>query len=436
MGLYHKLTNEFSRLAITGAGDRNCLYMTSHIQCEMMNFTGGPLSWIVKFQELASALWDMCGKDNLIINMGGDLNQLVTSTVQCVEMPEPTTNQPTTTMIPISTPSPTQGFTTLKNGRCSTKQYNRVTYIFDARSYELSNPGKARTYFKQLSNQVSVLSRKWKSAGCTAEAYQIPCEMLEFPTNVHGCVLVDIFTNLFKRIERHCGEEWRNTYRPRMDSLLEAGRPISGHCPTTVLNPSDVQRLDDKFRMEFGSTPHEMLVKATKKKKPKSQRNLQELSQKRVDISVKKDKLSVERHQRKVERIRRQKIKAMVLEQLELELNKPVIDMSKVLLDDVVFEEQPEHSESLEYEEEPECSYQSLSVQPNQWHVNALHKFDNQLKQAARESSGSFSSKFALKIRTRYDSLLKTRFSINSSNPFFEHFEHCSNTFWILKVKE
>ena len=129
MGLYHKLADEFSRLEITGAGDRNCLNMTSHIQ---------------KFQELASALWNMCGEDNLIINMGGDLNQLVTNTVQCVAMPEPTNKQPTTTIIPISTPSPTQGFTTLNNGTCSTKLFNRVAFLFDAWSYQLSNPGKRK----------------------------------------------------------------------------------------------------------------------------------------------------------------------------------------------------------------------------------------------------------------------------------------------------
>ena len=136
-------------------------------------------------------------------------------------------------------------------------------------------------------------------------------------------------------------------------------------------------------------------------------------------LQKKEDKLI--REQQKLARSRCQKIKVMLLEKLENELINPMpadvenlLQRSDILFDSVEEIEAPEESEyyeqeELDYYEEPQiCKFSDFSNHRAIWHTEAIEKFDRLLTEAAREnSSGSFSAKFALKIRTRYDALLK-----------------------------
>ena len=102
----------------------------------------------------------------------------------------------------------------------------------------------------------------------------------------------------------------------------------------------------------------------------------------------------------------------MVLQQLQRELSKPEIrpEMITNMQFDAVEMEEFEYEEE-EYEEEIICRYHEIAEDPESWSNKALQKFDNQLKITARQSSGSFSPKFAMKIRHRYETLIKLRHS-------------------------
>merc|ERR1712157_341937 len=131
-------------------------------------------------------------------------------------------------------------------------------------------------------------------------------------------------------------------------------------------------------------------------------------------LQKKEERLAKE--QQKLSRMRRQKIKMLVLEKLETELqNATPTDVDNILArSDIRFDSEfieTEETEEVEsdYEAEPKtCYFSNLSSHHATWHTQGIEKFDLLLTEAARENStGSFSAKFALKIRTRYDSLLK-----------------------------
>merc|ERR1711937_381087 len=91
-----------------------------------------------------------------------------------------------------------------------------------------------------------------------------------------------------------------------------------------------------------------------------------------------------------------------------------ILQRSDIRFDSVQEIEAPEETENyeigeLDYYEEPQiCKFSDFSNHRATWHTEAIEKFDSLLTEAAREnSSGSFSAKFVLKIRTRYDALLK-----------------------------
>ena len=77
----------------------------------------------------------------------------------------------------------------------------------------------------------------------------------------------------------------------------------------------------------------------------------------------------------------------------------------------------------IEYEEEKICNYQDITRNSDLYYAKAQEKFDLQLRLAARESGGSFSPKFGMKIRHRYETLIKLRnskfFSFFTNKIFF-----------------
>ena len=101
------------------------------------------------------------------------------------------------------------------------------------------------------------------------------------------------------------------------------------------------------------------------------------------------------------------------------------VDVDNILLrPDIRFDsvremKAPEEPESHEladldnYEEPQICKFSDFSNHHATLHTEAIEKFDRLLTEAAREnSSGSFSAKYALKIRTRYDAVSKEIFRL------------------------
>ena len=417
VAIYKDLAGKFSQLAVSGDGDRTCIYLTNQIACELLDFRGlDPLDWIIKFQQLSGEIWDMCGKDNALISMGSKLNQLTSKTVQCAKSQPPKIEE--ITLEPISTAQPTPAWTTMKDGRCSIKKYNRLAFIFEARAFDVVDRNRAVTNFKQLSNQVAIISRKWRGVGCSPDAFQVPCHYLEFPLNIHACGLAKIFERLYLHVESHCPEKWKRAQHFKYKDLMRTSMPKNGQCPTTPLSSEEIKRSDRQFAEQFGVEPSVMLKDITGNKKRDGKSERQKIFDQKA-LQKKEDKLI--REQQKLARRRRQKIKVMVLEKLEEELvNATPADVDNILqrsdirFDSVQGMEAPEEAENyeleeLDYYEEPQiCIFSDFSNHRATWHTEAIEKFDKLLTEAAREnSSGSFSAKFALKIRTRYDALLK-----------------------------
>ena len=416
---YSDLAAKFSQLAVNGDGDRTCIYLTNQVSCSLMDFRDlGPLDFIIKFQKLSGEIWDMCGKDMALISMGSKLNQLTAKTVACAKSEPPAVAHANlehngVTMDPITTPHPTPAWTTMKDGRCSVKKYNRLAFIFEARAIDVIDRQRAVTNFKQLSNQVAIISRKWRGVGCSADAFQVPCKWLEFPLNMHACGLAEIFERLYLHVESHCPEKWKNAHHERYKVLMTTSQPNDGECPTGPLPIEDIQRSDRIFAEQFGVMPHVMLNDITGKTRTSGKSERQKIFEQKA-LQKKEERLAKE--QQKLSRMRRQKIKMLVLEKLETELqNATPSDVDDILArSDIRFDSEfieTEETEEVEsdYEAEPKtCYFSNLSSHHATWHNQGIEKFDLLLTAAARENStGSFSAKFALKIRTRYDSLLK-----------------------------
>ena len=248
--------------------------------------------------------------------------------------------------------------------------------------------------------------------------------------NIHACGLAKIFERLYLHVESHCPEKWKKAQHFKYQDLMKTSMPKNGECPTTPLSSEEIKRSDRQFAEQFGVEPSVMLKDITGNKKRDGKSERQKIFDQKA-LQKKEDKLI--REQQKLARKRRQKIKVMVLEKLEEELvNATPADVDNILqrsdirFDSVSEMEAPEEPENyeleeLDYYEEPQiCKFSDFSNHRATWHTEAIEKFDRLLTEAAREnSSGSFSAKFALKIRTRYDALLK-EMVIHYNNRFQE----------------
>ena len=303
-------------------------------------------------------------------------------------------------------------WTTMNDGRCSVKKYNRLAFIFEARAIDVVNMRRAVTRFKQLSNQVAIISRKWSDIGCTSEAFQVPCTWLEFPLNRHACALAKTFARLYLHVESHCPEKWKNAHHAKYQELMISSQPIAGECRTAPLSSEEIQRSDRIFAESFGIMPHVMLKDFILNNQMSGKSGRQKgFEQKKMQR--KENQLA--REQQKLARIRQKKMKRMILEKLETQLEKAmpteidaILARSDIRLNSVYFatEETEEFAEDYQPEHE-RCYFSDFSNQNATLHAQGIAKFDILLTR--KYASGSFSTKWALKVRTRYDALLKKK---------------------------
>jgi hypothetical protein len=64
LATYKSLVTELSRLAITGAGDQNCIYHVSLMPCDQMDFSevSDADQFFAKFKILLENIYDKCGR--------------------------------------------------------------------------------------------------------------------------------------------------------------------------------------------------------------------------------------------------------------------------------------------------------------------------------------------------------------------------------------
>ena len=86
--LYSNLAGQFSRLAVTGSGDRSCIFLTNEIACNLMDFRGlKHLDWMKKFEKLGQTIFNECGKNSATITMmRSQLAQLTSATEKCLPL--------------------------------------------------------------------------------------------------------------------------------------------------------------------------------------------------------------------------------------------------------------------------------------------------------------------------------------------------------------
>ena len=92
---FRRIVNEFSRLAQTGHGDKDCLYSINLISCEKMNHFGirDTIEFLGKFQALADVIFATCGKSQFASKWQPVINELKTlATDDCAT----TTEEPKT----------------------------------------------------------------------------------------------------------------------------------------------------------------------------------------------------------------------------------------------------------------------------------------------------------------------------------------------------
>ena len=219
--LYREIAIEFSRVAISGGGDRNCVFHIGTMPCEAMNFFGERDfdQFLAKFAQLSSAIFDKCGKDSFRAKWQPKVRELFSLANQqsgCSVREEVSAQLE---VLSSAAPPRTKGYTTLSNGMCLSRSYShRSLAIFVARSFSSTDPETARDRFQSFSKQIATLGKKYVGAramraNCDLESSgRMPCELLKLPHKEVGCQLAHRAQRLFEYVGKSCNEVWINFY--------------------------------------------------------------------------------------------------------------------------------------------------------------------------------------------------------------------------------
>ena len=286
---YHFVVSTFSRLAITGDGDRHCIYLTDKIKCALMDFSKAKLAsdFITQLQLLSASMFESCGKGALRQKIEPILIKLKLFASKCprpiykkVTTPTPTTPMTTTTTsTTITTPTTTTTTTTTitttttttttttiittttnattytlsttislstkttttktittatyapsltTNGFCETSLYIEAANAYTLIDKNILHPFKAAVAFNALVKLIVELGDKDAKLPCD-ETYSweglVPCNMLDIPTGELACQMANRVETLFKYVSGKCSNQWNRANRRYMRRLKQASLP-------------------------------------------------------------------------------------------------------------------------------------------------------------------------------------------------------------------
>jgi hypothetical protein len=401
--IFHGIVAILSEIAISGTGNRHCIFQLETVDCEFLKFDTLDTAeqYRVKLQVLATHLYSQCGKHSLKTAIQPELD-----TLTGLMNDEDCSNRNLQfTKITVTT-------TTLKPERfsdrlsleekCSYKYFHVVAAeTFFARSYQLKDLKLARENFSELVGVLTTISEN-PEFDCNLDATKMPCTLVALPKNESGCQLTQRLEQLYLYVADFCNAKFIKTYNSLLDNLIANSRPAVNNCKN-VGEPIErifVKEMDKMYKEEFGSE-----LKSNIKVKVAAQRQIfsDALAEKRKEssrlkfekseINFKRAGIQLEKQRKRMERYEKQK--AMELRRLKNMQND-------------VFEEVVEEIEEMNF-----CLIQQRSVDVYQ--TRAEDKFSRAL---TTEGSGIIRAD-VIRMRNNFSFVLKPWLLKDHNNELF-----------------
>jgi hypothetical protein len=241
---YAKIVNELTTLAITGDGNRRCVYSQAMVDCKLTSFGGlkTAVEYVDQIEKLASALFESCGKDGLRDYLGpmvSTLKELTNDHTCSSRSLFPFTFDYSTSMPPTTESGQRligiEAERLIGGKQCHARSFGaRASTTFNARSFNVINMESARESFATIVNVLSKLDRhNLKQLGeftCNLPGGKLPCELLSMPRNEEGCQLTQRVERLYNFVKTQCDPDFAATYDHVMESLIQHSRPTVNDC--------------------------------------------------------------------------------------------------------------------------------------------------------------------------------------------------------------
>ena len=213
--------NEISKLAVSGDGDRRCVFSLRLVDCEKLDFTKASRSdqFVKKLVSLSKHLFSNCGKGSLENALGKEIKALKKNhddrscSVRELEIS--------------ATPKPTKG-PKYSGKYCPIRTFaTKSVPIFEARAFEIADAVAARSLFSRVAKEISRQGKKAAAGNlnsdqpsCDVPKLQAPCELVNLPKRESACQLVERFQSLYFFVADNCNENWTKRYSPVVENPL------------------------------------------------------------------------------------------------------------------------------------------------------------------------------------------------------------------------
>ena len=280
---FFHIVNEISKLAVSGDGDRRCVFSLRLVDCEKLDFTKASRSdqFVKKLVSLSKHLFSNCGKGSLENALGKEIKALKKNhddrscSVRELEIS--------------ATPKPTKG-PKYSGKYCPIRTFaTKSVPIFEARAFEIADAVAARSLFSRVAKEISRQGKKAAAGNlnsdqpsCDVPKLQAPCELVNLPKRESACQLVERFQSLYFFVADNCNENWTKRYSPVVENLYKASRPENGsECPPlgVELQQDAIKNFSEQYEALFNQTLRENLVQG---RKANRELNMEQRQQKRL----------------------------------------------------------------------------------------------------------------------------------------------------------
>ena len=301
---FRYIVYKFSRLSVTGDGDRRCIYPENEFYCQLMDFEAKNVrDFIAKLEVLINVVLNLCSNSELRKKVSPALADLKMLSQKCSTATTPTkTTTPsayktittithayihlaptTTTTIPYKTTTSTTTSTTTtkntlskvdldsiemdKNGTlidfinelppseqfCMLGMYHSASDTFKKASHTAINPAQAEDAFNALSKGITILQDTHSDA-CDGELLfngLVPCNLLLLPTDELACQMSFRINRLFRHIKTVCGTKWSRYY---MGFVMQLHRSVELCSIDNIENTTVAQLEEPRVLLKSTST--------------------------------------------------------------------------------------------------------------------------------------------------------------------------------------